>query len=247
MKTLLVMLVVLGLAFAGAAQEKTSQSIAEVDVIPAEFTGTNFIVLPDQTGNLLKNYLIKNIVYPDEAIKCLNQGTEVASFTVTATGEVKDIKIINSVCPVIDEEFTRALQTTSGMWKPALKDGSNHDCYKEVSLTFSLNGSQAQTEKVFNAQATNNFLRGSEMLLVNHKIKKAEKFFDRAIRYMPYDANLLYLRGVCRYETGDEEGAMQDWNRYSQLTGYTTPPEELAVELKGFKASEAFLTMQSKN
>ena len=241
------MLVVLGLAFAGAAQEKTSQSIEGVDVIPAEFTGTTFMVVQNQNGNLLKNYLMKNIVYPDEAIKCLNQGTEVATFTVTATGQVEDINIVNSVCPAIDEEFARVLQTTSGMWKPALKDGSNHNCYKEVSLTFSLNENQAQTQQVFRSQAKKHYLQGSEMLFVQHKIKKAEKFYSKAINFMPYDANLLYLRGICRYETGNEEGAMEDWNRYSQITGFTAPPEDIAEELKDFKAYEAFLSMQSEN
>jgi len=243
MKTLFVlMLFVIGLAFAGAAQEK----MQSIDVIPAEFTGTKFLVTADQNGDLLKQYLRDNIIYPQEAIKCLNQGTEVASFTVTSNGEVKDIKIINSVCPAIDEEFIRVLETTSDMWKPALKGGNNQDCFKEVSLTFSLNGSQAQTEKVFISKATDNYLRGSEMLLVNHKIKKAEKFFNKAIRYMPYDANLLYLRGVCRYETGNEEGALEDWNRYSQISGYTVPPGELAEDLKGFEAYEAYLRMQSE-
>lgn len=245
MKTLLVlMLFVIGLAFAGAAQEKM-QSLEGVDVIPAEFTGTRFLVSADQNGDLLKQYLTDNIIYPQEAINCLNQGTEVASFTVTAAGEVKDIKIINSVCPSIDEEFARLLETTSGMWKPALKDGSRHDCFKEVSLTFALNESQAQIQKVFSAQTTKNYLRGSEMLFVNHKIKKAEKFFDEAIRYMPYDAGLLYLRGICRYETGNEEGALEDWNRYSQISGNTAPPEGLAEELKGFDAYEAYLRIQS--
>lgn len=246
MKTLLVlMLFVIGLAFAGAAQEKI-QSLEGLDVIPAEFTGTKFLATADHNGDLLKQYMKDNVIYPKEAVKCLNQGTEVASFTVTATGEIKDIRIINSVCPAIDEEFVRVLETTSGMWKPALKDGSNHDCFKEVSLSFSLNESQEQTEKVFNAQATNNYLRGSEMLLVNHKIKKAEKFFTKAIRYMPYDANLLYLRGICRYETGNEEGAMEDWNRYSQISGFTAPPEEMAENLKGFEAYQAYLHMHAE-
>lgn len=242
MKTLFVlMLAVIGLALAGAAQEKTSMSLEGVDVTPAEFTGTHFFISSDQNGDLLKQYLMQNIIYPNEAIKCLNQGTEVAAFTITATGEVKDIKIINSVCPAIDVEFTRVLKTTSGMWKPALKDGSNHDCFKEVSLTFSLNDNQVQTEKVFHSQATNNYLRGSEMLLVHHKIKKAEKFFNKAITYMPYDANLLYLRGICRYEMGNEKGAMEDWNRYSQISGYDTPPQMLAEKVKEFEAYQAFL------
>lgn len=241
MKTLLTMLLFIGLALAGAAQEETPRSLVGVDVIPAEFTGTNFVVVTNQNGNLLKQYLQREIVYPQNAINCLNQGTEVAEFTVTATGEVEDIKIINSVCPAIDQEFIRALETTSGMWKPALKDGKNHACYKEVSLAFSLNTSQAQTEKIFTKQAKKNYLRGSEMLIVDHKIKKAEKYFDRAINYMPYDANLLYLRGICRYETGNEEGAMEDWNRYSQISGYMAPPEEMAADLKGFEAYQAFL------
>ena len=63
---------------------------------------------------------------------------------------------------------------------------------------------------------------------------------------MPYDANLLYLRGICRYETGNEEGAMEDWNRYSQISGFTAPPEGMAENLKGFEAYQAYLHMQAE-
>ena len=52
MKTLLVlMLFVIGLAFAGAAQEKI-QSLEGVDVIPAEFTGTKLNFSSKKTAPL---------------------------------------------------------------------------------------------------------------------------------------------------------------------------------------------------
>ena len=39
---------------------------------------------------------------------------------------------------------------------------------------------------------------------------------------MPHNGNLSYtllMRGVCRYELGDKEGAFEDWNRMAGMGG----------------------------
>ena len=39
------------------------------------------------------------------------------------------------------------------------------------------------------------------------------------MKYLPYDKSLLYVRGICKYELGDKEGALKDWNRIVALGG----------------------------
>jgi len=247
MKTIFIMLVAIGMAFAGSAQEQVSATMDEVTIVPAQFVGVDYNVSSVQETDLLKQYLRENIEYPPEAVKNMKQGIEVAKFSVSETGEVGDIEIINSVSRDIDEEFIAALKSTSGKWKPAASDGHNRACYKEVSLTFSLMENNAKTQEYFLDKATKHYLSGSEAMLLDHKIKKAEKSFDRAMNYLPNDGNLLYLRGICRYENGNIEGAKSDWTRYSEITGFETPPTELALDENEFKGVEAFAEVVKKH
>jgi hypothetical protein len=65
------------------------------------------------------------------------------------------------------------------------------------------------------------------------------KYFNKGITLLPNEETLLAVRGLCKYEIGDNEGAKLDWNRlkiladknaaksliesavnYTQLSGY---------------------------
>ena len=78
------------------------------------------------------------------------------------------------------------------------------------------------------------------MLFENKNPEKALKYFDKGISLLPNEETLLAVRGLCKYEMGDIEGAKNDWNRlkipdeknaaklltetsvnYSQLSGYS--------------------------
>ncbi len=238
---MLTLLIAIGLSLALTAQEKINKSIdiETLDFIPAQFMGPGYN-LNAQDGDLLENYLSNYINYPEEAIECRAQGIEVVKFTVDEKGKVGNIKIVNSVCPDIDEEIIQALYSTSGMWKPAVRDGSNGMCYPTVSLCFSLQKDNEATLKYFNEHAKTHFNKATACMFVDHKIKKAERLFDQVLTYKPNDSSTLYLRGICRYDRGNVEGALEDWNRYSNITGFTTPPEELALDAKEFKGVEAF-------
>lgn len=242
MKTMLTLFIAIGLSLALTAQEKIPKRIEGVDVVPAQFMGAEYN-LTVQDGDLLKDYLCQYIKYPEEAIECRAQGIEVVKFTVDEKGKVGNIKIVNSVCPEIDEEIIQALYSTSGMWKPAVKGGSNSMCYPTVSLCFSLQKDNEATLKYFNEHAKAHFNKATALMFGDHKIKRAERLFDQVLTYKPNDSSTLYLRGICRYDRGNVEGAMEDWNRYSDITGFTTPPEEMALDAKEFKGVEAFANL----
>lgn len=247
MKTIILSLALfVGMAFAGAAQDRTSETLNELNVIPAQFMGFHYSNDADLSTDAFKQFITNNIKYPEDALKWSRQGTEIVQFTVSENGDVKDINIVNSICPSIDIEFVRVLESTNGMWRPALKDGYNYDCFKEVSLTFSLNDNKEEIADEFLKLATKNYLRGSELLLVHQNFKKAERLMSNALKYMPHDSNLLYMRGICRYQNGDKEGALEDWNRYTDISGYEAPETIYAEELKDFEAYAAFLSLKEK-
>jgi hypothetical protein len=217
-----------------------NRNVEEVKVSAPQFTGIAKVAATQtESANLLiRNYLKENIEYPEEAQVCNIEGTEVVQFTVTAEGNVADFKIINSVCPLIDEKIVGVLKNTNGMWLPGNNNGNPVDMTKEVSMVFCLiNGSNKSTQEIFNEKATTFFNIGCKNLFEKHNPKKAMKFYSWGINYLPYDKSLLLMRGMCRYELGDNEGAKEDWNRMTNLGGNIDMSEFTAqiAEMKGYE------------
>jgi tetratricopeptide (TPR) repeat protein len=165
------------------------------------------------------------------------EGTEVVRFTVTPSGELSDFAIINSVSREIDKEIIRVLETTNGMWIPGNNDNVPTGMTKEVSLAFCIkNNSSKSVTEIFKEKATNCYFAGSKALFEKQNPKKALKYYNWGINYLPNDQSLLLGRGICRYETGDKEGARQDWERLKSLGGFEIENWELTENAKGLKS-----------
>lgn len=218
------------------------QNVTEVEVTAPQFTGIeNVLNEKAMPGNSLRNYLIENISYPERATKCFNEGTEVVQFTVTAGGNVTDFKIINSVCTDIDDEMIRVLKNTNGKWLPGYNNGKPVDMTKEVSLAFILNNESGKTAgEIFTEKAKYSFASGNKNLFEKHNIGKALKNFSAGLNYLPYDKSLLLMRGICRFEIGDAEGAKQDWNRMATLGG-ALDMSEYTTQIAGLKGYDELM------
>lgn len=190
-----------------------------------------------QSGNspyLIYSYLRENVEYPEIALKYNIQGTEVVQFTVTANGEIANIKVVNSLCPEIDEAIARVLKTTNGMWQPALKNGKPVDMEREVSMVFQIDGfKNGVNENLFREQATFLFKKGSKALLTQNNPEKALKFFDKALKYLPNESAILYSRGMAKHLLNDFEGAQADWNRVEILAARSVNETPLMTENTG--------------
>lgn len=190
----------------------------------------------DFLTELLKTYLKENVCYPERAIQCKREGTELAQFTITAEGKITDIKIINSVCPVIDAEIITALENYDGMLLPAYKNGEPNNRLKEISLAFCCtNESSKPLNVLFKERGIEYFGRAGKALFEKHDVEKALNLYSRAINYLPRDKSLRLMRGMCRYELGDTEGANTDWDRMA-ISG--DDPIDMGTymnQLQGFK------------
>lgn len=223
------------------------QNVTEVEVTAPQFTGIeNVLNVQALPGYSLRNYLMENISYPEKATKCFIEGTEVVQFTVTAGGNVTDFKIINSVCPDIDNEIIVALKNTNGQWLPGYNNGKPVDMTKEVSLAFILNNESGKTtHEIFTKKAENSFGAGNKNLFEKQNPKKAMKNFSAGLNYLPYDKSLLLMRGICRYEIGDTEGAKQDWNRMTSLGG-AIEMGEYTDQIAGLKGYDELMDILKK-
>jgi tetratricopeptide (TPR) repeat protein len=165
-------------------------------------------------AELLKAYLKDYVCYPQKAIQCKREGTEMVQYTITAQGNITGITITNSVCPLIDNEIKTALQNTDGMWRPSTINGEAVDMPQEISIAFCCtNESSKPVQTVFKERAIYCFTRANKALFEKQNTEKAMALYSEAIKYLPNDKSLRLMRGMCRYELGDKQGANNDWER----------------------------------
>jgi hypothetical protein len=219
-----------------AIGQQPEATVKEVKVTAPKFTGIEnaAAILSHKEPETISEYLMKNFQYTGNQFF---EGTEVVQFTVTPSGELTDFNIINSVSREIDREMIRVLKTTEGMWIPGYSNNVAAEMTKEVSMAFyPAEYSSKSVTEIFIQKATHYFNDGSKTLFEKHNPKKALKFYSKGINYMPYDKSLLLLRGICRFETGDKEGAHNDWERLKTLGGFDIENKNLTDNLKVFKS-----------
>lgn len=220
--------------------------IDEVQVSPPKFTGIKNATtgLNPDNSVLMKNYLKKNVLYPKDAVKCNIEGTEIVQFTVTPSGNVTDFKVVNSVCSEIDNEVISTLRLTAGMWIPGVNNGEPTSMEKEVSIRFACCPEYA-VARYFTQKATMYYNAGIKNLMVKNKPKKALRFFNMGIRYLPNESALLAARGLCSWELGDVASAENDWKRATALD--ETIPHESDYDLSSLKGYAQMVKILEKN
>ncbi len=189
------------------------------DVTPAKFMGiNNGVYLNSDNSEIIKDYLMKNVVYPEKAIQCCKEGTEVVKFTITAKGNITDINIDNCVCSEIDKEVVRVLKETDGKWMPAYREGKPIETEQELAMVF-CDKKPDQITEYFVARATRFFNEGNKKFFEKDNPEKALKLYEMGLVYLPNDKGLLFMRGVSHFELGDEEAAKKDWEKVASLGG----------------------------
>lgn len=235
MKTIFSYLLCMIISICVFGQDQQRHLVDEVEVTPPKFTGVMQLQAP-ASGDL-NEYLINSLRYPEISKNIHSEGTEVVQFNISATGEVTDFKVINSVSPDIDAEVIRVLKSTNGMWIPGVNNGEPVAMEKEVSIAFKFDLLENWAlAKDFKEIAQIFFQKGSKKLFFKHNVKQALRKYDKAINYMPNDQNVLLFRGLCLYELGQKDAAYTDWTRAKTLggvdhSGYLT---EQASSLKGY-------------
>jgi TonB family protein len=179
------------------------------------------IILEGKKINSINDYLGCNIQYPEEALNNSVQGTALIHFLINPEGEVTSVNVVNSVSPEIDNEMLRLLKATSGNWAPAKVNGVPIAKEKEIAVVFKLDET-----KDFLSMARSYAKIGNKKLFIKGEPKKAMKYYDMAINLLPKDDCLLTMRGLCKLQLGDKEGALNDWSRTQN--GSTLTIDQLA-------------------
>lgn len=238
MKTITIFIAIVLAASSLFAQEMKS-NIEEIKVTPPRFTGIvqNPQILGEDDFVSFEKYLINNLQYPQEVISTGAEGTELVRFEVSADGKLSSFEVLNSVAPEIDDAIHAILLTTCGMWKAGEANGDPVSMPKEIAIEFKWKQYESlNNTRDFDALAKLYMTKGTEQLMHKNNAKKALKYFNHGINYRPNEDCLLMGRCLCRYELGDEEGAMADWARI-QSSGVSDEAVTLLDNYSNLKGS----------
>jgi TonB family protein len=83
----------------------------------------------------LMEFVSKNLVYPEQAIKDEVQGRVIVEFNITKEGAVENAKILRNLSPECDAEVLRIVGIMP-QWIPATKDGNSVDSSFVLPVVF---------------------------------------------------------------------------------------------------------------
>jgi len=82
-------------------------------------------------------WIIANIKYPAEAVKNKITGEVNVSFIVSSNGEIKNVKVVSPIYPLLDAEAVRVISSMPD-WKPGIQNGRPVDVYMKMPVNFIL-------------------------------------------------------------------------------------------------------------
>lgn len=122
LKVALMMLVLLFSFTTSTAQTKKNDMVFDVVEVMPQFPGGQIAML---------QYLMKNIKYPEQAMKEGIQGRVTVRFIVEKDGSISDVKPVLSVHPLLNKEAVRVVKSMP-KWSPGKHNG------KPVRVRFNL-------------------------------------------------------------------------------------------------------------
>lgn len=93
-------------------------------------------VMPTFPGNI-NVWIMKNMKYPEQAVKQKQQGRVIVKFIVSETGEISNPEIIRGVSPLLDAEALRVVKAMP-KWNPGKQNGKAVRTNYAVPITFRL-------------------------------------------------------------------------------------------------------------
>ncbi|MBF1562921.1 MAG: energy transducer TonB [Prevotella salivae] len=129
LKVALMMLVLLFSFMTSTAQTKKNDMVFDVVEVMPQFPGGQIAML---------QYIMKNIKYPEQAMKEGIQGRVAVRFIVEKDGSISDVKPILSVHPLLNKEAVRVVESMP-KWTPGKQNGKPVRVRFNVPVMFKLN------------------------------------------------------------------------------------------------------------
>jgi len=85
--------------------------------------------------NALRNYFSDNLIYPEKAKEQDIQGRVYVKFTVNQYGKIKNLKVVRSIHPLLDNEAVRLIRNMPD-WQPAKTQTGTFDSEHVLPVIF---------------------------------------------------------------------------------------------------------------
>jgi len=155
----------------------------------------------------LTKFLIKQTVYPKEAIINDIQGDVVLSFIVKKNGKLDSLSVMSSSNSSLSAWSLVAFTSIEGNWIPCKINNTPID--KKYIVVF-------RFRRYLNIQPPA-YESNAEKYFKDKKYEKALKLYDKAIKDNEYASQLFKARSVVKKILGDEAGSQQDHIRSINL------------------------------
>ena len=129
LKVALMMLVLLFSFMTSTAQTKKNDMVFDVVEVMPQFPGGQIAML---------QYIMKNIKYPEQAMKEGIQGRVAVSFIVEKDGSISNVRPVHSVHSLLNKEAVRVVESMP-KWTPGKQNGKPVRVRFNVPVMFKLN------------------------------------------------------------------------------------------------------------
>ena len=194
-------------------------------------------------------YMAKNLRYPPEAQQAATVGTSLVAFTITPTGKLINITIVNSLGKAIDGEVRRLIESTKKMWMPADPSASQDSIMLFLPVKFTLEdrsgantfyGERVKPDFILNevvvvgysSQPTYGlhddayYVNELSAALAKKDYKQMLKMVNELIRRNPYSDKLYLQRANIEQQLGQTDAACRDYKMIVYFLGRTSFPKK---------------------
>ena len=186
--------------------------------------------MPVFTGgyDALRQYLRKNLVYPQGAIEQNIQGNVLVEFVIGEDGTITDVHTLSSPDPVLTAEAERVIRNMPA-WIPGEQDGKAVSVYYKVPVTFYINDGGRKTSTLFRGKnaipdVDTAYRTVSKMPSFPGGGSALKKYLNEHLNY-PLRASELNIQGSVLVEFVVRKDGM-----ISQVTSLSAPDPVLAAE-----------------
>ena len=95
-------------------------------------------------------YILKQLKYPEEAVRLSVQGKVRIAYVVERSGHVTNIEVLHTLAGGCPQEVVRVLRSLN--WIPVIADGQAVRSRQEITVLFQLNSFGTAQEFIYNGQ-----------------------------------------------------------------------------------------------
>ena len=166
--------------------------------------------LPEFPGGnkAMMEFLGKTVKYPPAAKANGIQGKVIVNFEVAKSGAIEDVKIRESVHPILDEEALRVIRAMP-IWKPGTQKEKKVRVSFNLPISFWLVGTVTHNLYLYHGKASKYLEEGDN--------KNAILYYSKAIKLRKNDAADYYNRGIAYHKDGNIKKATKDLKKASGM------------------------------